>query len=113
MTLSKLLAQYEVEMGIVCDRKRCTRQATHIVTWHVMDFCNEEPDRIFLLCAACAKDTVARYRVKVMEMKDALHQQNSSVSLECTTCGRRVDKLSKVCKMQRLTYRLNVESVGE
>jgi hypothetical protein len=108
-----LLAQYEKEMGVVCDRKRCTRQASHIVTWHVMDECNKESDRIYLLCAACAKDTVDRYRQQVIRMKDALAQCNPSlgpVPLECTACGRRVNRLSDVCKMERLVYRLNVKS---
>jgi hypothetical protein len=115
--ISKLLAQYEKEMVIVCERKRCTRQASHIVTWHVMDECKAVAmpptgNRIYLLCAPCAKDTVDRYREKLNRVKDALLQRDSAVPLECTTCGKRVNRLSDVCKMERLIYRLNVKSVG-
>lgn len=107
-----MLAHYETEMGIVCDRKRCTGSATHVVTWHVMDHCTEDEfsNRIFLLCAPCAKDTVDRYREKYMRMKDALRQRNSHLALECTTCGKRVRRLSDVCRMERL--RLRQQGVG-
>jgi hypothetical protein len=115
--VSKLLAQYEKEMGIVCEQKRCTSQASHIVTCHVFDRCKASTlpptgNRVFLLCTSCAKETVNRYRDKVNAMKDALLQGDSNIPLECTTCGKRVGRLSDVCRSERLVYRLNVKTVG-
>ena len=115
--ISKLLAQYEKDMGLVCERKRCTRQASQIVTWHVLDRCNAVAlpptgNRVFLLCAPCAKDTVDRYRQKLERTKEALLQRDSAIPLVCTSCGKRINKLADVCRMERLVYRLNVKSVG-
>jgi hypothetical protein len=110
MRLSKLLWAYEKDMGIVCDTRRCTRQASQIVTWHVLDDCGDGTDRVFLMCAPCAKDTVDAYREKFVQLKAAVRQRDPPIPLECTSCGRRITRLSQLCKTQRLVYRLHVKT---
>lgn len=98
MKLDDDLSHRENELGVVCERRKCTRQATFVVHVHPIDHCNVprldvHGDRIFTLCPACTK----LFAKDAMELLDWL-----GVSLTCKTCGRHVAKLHDVYQVESL-----------
>jgi hypothetical protein len=92
----------EIDLGIVCDRKNCSRPATHIVTVHQIDTCGEQAPtgcRVYLNCRWCAQDTLNRVGDIVARMKSALPRQASW--LECVSCGLVIDQVSDAAGMER------------
>jgi hypothetical protein len=90
------------EDSFVCDRKLCSRPATHIVTVHQIDTCTEQPpigNRVYLNCYWCGKDTVRRVNGIVARMRKALPQQ--ALWLECTSCGLVIHTAADAASMVR------------
>lgn len=87
--LSKLLHEFEIDMGIICEKKRCTVQASRIVVLHFLDHCDELPptgDKVYLMCYRCARIMLREIVGKYVRMKYDVGQLDSEV--ECMTCGR-------------------------
>lgn len=94
-------ARRESEMGVVCERRKCTCQAAFVVHVHPVDHCNVprldvHGDRIFTLCLACTK-------VFAQDMMEQLNWLGTS--LQCKTCGRNVAKLHDVYSVESLVRR--------
>lgn len=101
MKLDDDLSRLESEIGLVCERRKCTRQAVYIVHVHAIDHCNRprldvHGDRIFTLCPACTKV----FGQDVIDQLDDL-----GVSLHCKTCRRHVEKLHDVYTVESLVRR--------
>ena len=104
MKLDDDLSHRESELGVVCERRKCTCQAMFIVHVHPIDHCNVprldiHGDRIFALCPACTK-------LFAKDMMEQLEWYRSTpplgVSLTCKTCGRHVSKLHDVYQVESL-----------
>lgn len=101
--LSNLLCDSNVR--VKCDRKWCTRRATHYVVVHQIDTCHEQPPtgcRVYLNCVWCAKDTVDRVADIVARMKAALPAPASW--LECISCGLVIDSAADAVSMKRFIH---------
>lgn len=109
--LSKLLCAYEIEMGIVCDRRRCTRTATHIVIAHCIDHCKDASpsdyfipkpcgtgNKVYLMCHPCAKDTAFNMTERMTRMKQAARHAKPGEPIVCKSCE------SELKNMTRLEY---------
>ena len=118
--LSNLFTTFEHDMGIVCDGRdlkpqgahyKCTWLAVNILVVHQIDECDASSvrwtatpkgkgDRVFLLCAACSSETCRQIDDMLARMKKALPPPASW--LECTSCGKRIKRLSDICSVKPL-----------
>jgi hypothetical protein len=104
--MSNPLQDMESEMGLVCDVSKCTRQATYIVTSHLLDHCKDTAalpggNKVFLFCPACTTGICRIIAERVQSMKYALSQQKNK-DLVCQTCDLKVDHLSDMLSVEHL-----------
>lgn len=95
------MARWEYDMGIVCDGpQKCTRQATHIVTYHRFDHCTESPTRVMFFCPECTTGICKVIGSKFEQMKRAVAEKNTT--LKCETCSLEVKSLADVLTVEHL-----------
>lgn len=97
--LSKLLVQFEVEQGIVCDIKACTRAATRILVVHQMDHCNETTSgyvigkpvgtgaRVYFMCEPDALNIQGKVHEQIAVMNRKARLRDPHGKVHCKACG--------------------------
>lgn len=105
MPLSRLLRVYEIDMGSVCEIRRCTRQASRIVVVHRLDHCKDFPptgNNVYLMCYSCSRDIMRTIRDKYERMKLAVAEHDPADDVVCTTCGKRFLKFTDLLQVEDL-----------
>jgi hypothetical protein len=102
-TVIKHLFEYlETDLGVICDRRRCTRQAVFIVRIHQIDHCVTESDKFYLLCKACTDTASWRMGELIGTMYAQLPDSTETVECLCDTCGKRIMEVDDVVTVERL-----------
>ena len=120
--LSNLFTTFEYDMGTVCDGKElkvigahyhCTKQATEILIVHRWDVCDHSTterwvpppggtgNEVFFYCVQCKSDTCKDIDANITRMRQQAKAKGARW-LECTSCGKRINKLGDICSVEAL-----------